>query len=85
MELRLHFSFESALLSESSQCLTLKTVIDKLVRVYEYAHWQPYIKRIVPKVEPFIPTDCSHESLWPMLNDCNSSIYHCLGLIAHRV
>jgi hypothetical protein len=81
-ELRLHFSLGAVTISESSQCMATKTDMDNFVRVYEYA--EPHVKKLLLKVEPFIPTDCATDSLWPLLNKCNDSIYHCLGRIAHR-
>ena len=81
-ELQLHFSLGPASVSDTNQCCEIQSMIDIFVRIYEYA--EHYIKGLVVKVEPFVPADCMNESLWPLLNNCNDIIYHCLGLIAHR-
>ena len=81
-ELHLRFSFGSAMITNSGQCSSIKTVVDKLVRIYEYT--EPYLHDLSLKIEPFVPSNCENESLWPLLNSCNDSIYNCLGQIAHR-
>ena len=82
-ELTLHFSVGTASITSVTQCNSIKSTIDHMVIVFEYA--APYLKRLNMKIEPFIPTDCGlDESMWTLLNSCNDAIYHCLGLIAHR-
>ena len=82
-EMTLHFSEGPAFITEISQCATIKSTIDNMVMVFEYA--APYLRRLNMRIEPFTPSDCRlDETLWESLNSCNNAIYHCLGLIAHR-
>jgi hypothetical protein len=81
-KLTLHLSMRSSLIADLSKCAEIKSLIDKFIQIYKHA--APHLRTLSLKVEPFIPSDCAHDGLWPLLHCCNDSIYYCLGLIVNR-
>ena len=72
----------SSLIPSLSKCAEIKSRIDKFLQIYKHA--APHLRTLSLKVEPFIPSDCAHDGLWPLLHCCNDSIYRCLTLIIKR-
>jgi hypothetical protein len=75
----LQLSMGGTSINNLSQGAAILATLEQFLQLYQ--HINPYLQNLDLKVEPFIPTDCAHDGLWPILNCCNDRIYHLIGRI----
>lgn len=78
-QLSVHLTMYAIPITDCSQCAAILSNIERFLGVY--SHVGAYLKSLDLRVEPFIPTDCVHDGLWPILSCCNDRIYHLLGQV----
>jgi hypothetical protein len=81
-QLKLLIAKDGDIISKSDECAAIYSTLATILSVYNCC--APYVTNLELHLVPFIPTDCAHDGLWPLLNCSNDIIYQLFGQVANR-